>query len=190
MTTRSGLLLLLCLCACHRLSDEQAIALVNAYDRAVVEAYRTSDPKRAAGTAGEAEQRKLAGLIGVKLDQGITLDSRLLELQVLGVERDAEAIVVRTHERWYYLERRIGTGEKVGDDSTDTYEMRYRLVREGGRWVVSSIEFASPAQVGRREVFSGEARILHGIDTANPGQVKVGPFAPTPPAKREGKGRE
>ena len=36
---------------------------------------------------GPQELRKLTGLIGVKVDQGITLDSELLRFEVLSVTR-------------------------------------------------------------------------------------------------------
>lgn len=150
--------------ACGGLSDEKAVRLVEAYNRRLIEAYRSSDHQIAIPVTSPRELRKLAGLIGVKYDQGIALDAELLDFKVLGVERREGAVMVRTDERWHYLDRRIGTGEQVGQDSTDHYVMRYLVRKVEGRWVVDAVEWAEPPQVGRKEgPISGSADVLHGV---------------------------
>lgn len=163
------------LAGCHRLSDEAAIEVVRSYDRALIEAYRTADPRRIEGVAGEAERRRLTSLIGVKGDMGITLDAQLLDLAPVEVHRDGDDVFVVTRERWYYADRRIGTGEQVGPDSTDRYVMRYRLRRAKGPWVVEGVAWQEPPQVGRKETLGADVKIMHGIDTLNPEQEKAPP---------------
>lgn len=168
---------LLLLAACTGLPDEKAVRLVQAYNRRVIDAYRASDHQLAVPVASPREVRKLAGLIGVKYDQGMALDSELLELRVLGIERRDETVVVRTEERWHYRDRRIGTGTQVGQESTDHYKMRYLLRPVEGRWVVDAIEWAEPPQVGRTEVpIQADARVIHGVASPeSAGQAPPGP---------------
>jgi hypothetical protein len=167
--------LLLAFTGCGRLSDEKALEVVKAYDAALVEAYRTGDPRPLEGWAGPAEKKKVAALIGVKLDAGINLDARLVALKLVSVVRQAEGIEVTTEERWYYLDRRIGTGEQVGQDSHDRYSIRYHLGEVGGRWLVTAVEFATPPEVGRKETLGGDVRVLHGIQTLDPAQERIDP---------------
>jgi len=106
--------------------------------------------------------------VGVKLDQGLTLDARLVELQPRGVERRGDEVVVTTDERWHYLDRRIGTGEQVGQDSRDHYVMRYFLRKSGKAWVVDRTEFAEKPEVGRTQVPDrAPAGAFHGMETVD-----------------------
>ncbi len=143
--------LALVLSACGGISDAEAVRLVEEYNRVVTEAYRAGNVRGLEAVAGPAEAKKVAALVGVKLDMGITLDAEIVDFQATGVERRGDAVVVSTAERWYYADRRVGTGEQVGQDSTDRYRMRYHLRRDQGRWVVSEIEHAAPPVIGRRE---------------------------------------
>ena len=139
------------LAACGGLSDEQAVELVRRYDAKLIEAYRAADEQIAAGVCSPAELRKLTGLIGAKRDSGLALDSRLLSLEVRGVDRDGAEVVVTTFESWYYRDRLIGSGEQVGQDSTDHYLMKYHLRQLDRRWVVDRVEWAAPPRVGRSQ---------------------------------------
>lgn len=136
-------------------SSEDAVQAVKLYDQRLVEAYRTADARLLADVAGPAEHKKVTALIGVKSDQGVTLDSRLLSMEVKGVRRDGDGFLVDTHERWQYLDRRIGSGEQVAQDSSDEYDLRYRVGRIGKRLVVNAVEFTKPPVVGRTEVPGG-----------------------------------
>jgi hypothetical protein len=111
--------------------------------------------------------------VGVRLDQGITMDARLIELQMRGVERKGDDVVVTTEERWHYLDRKIGSGEQVGQDSKDHYVMRYFLRKIDGRWVVERTEFAEKPEVGRTEVpDKAPATVFHGTETGPAGGGK------------------
>lgn len=142
------------LLACRPMSRDEAVRLVETYNRAVIEALRTGDARLIEPVTGQVEGRKLTGLIGVKIDQGVTMDAALLDLRIIDVEYGREEVVVSTEERWHYLERRIGSGEQVGPDSRDHYFMRYHLRRPEKRWVVDRIEYAKPPEVGRKEIWS------------------------------------
>ncbi len=103
---------------------------------------------------GPNEGNKLRGLIGVRLDTGVTLDSTLLELEMVSVKQDERGrwLEVDTREQWHYLDRSIGTGEQVGEDSRDEYEMRYIFRKNDGRWLVDKIKFRTPPKVGRKKL--------------------------------------
>jgi hypothetical protein len=136
--------------ACGRLSDAEAEALVRRYDERLVEAYRLGDVRLVEPVVGPGQARRLAGLIGVKLDEGLTLDARLDAFALRGVEREKDEVVVRTEERWTYRDRAVGSGAQVGEASRDRYDMRYHLRRLEGRWVVDRIAFDAEPVVGRR----------------------------------------
>lgn len=167
------------LAACGGRDEAKAIETVRSYNERLARAYRTADIEPLRPIAGAEEVRKVAALIGVKLDQGIAMDAQLLELEVVGVRRLDQGLEVRTKERWYYEDRQIGTGARVGDDSTDRYEMAYTVREESGRWVVAAVAFATEPLVGRPEVNQAPSSVMHGVETRNPGQERVR-IAPRP----------
>jgi hypothetical protein len=155
---RSGLagrvFLLLCatfLTSCGKSPVEQARALVERYNQVVSEAYRRGDVKLIDPVVGPREGKKLTGLIGVRLDLGLTLDSHLLSLEVTAVERSKDLMRVSTRERWRYRDLRIGSGKQVGEESMDSYEMLYIFTNSNNAWLVDEIRFTQPPQVGRTQ---------------------------------------
>lgn len=144
---------------------EEARGLVQRYNEVVIEAYRRLDIKLVDDVVGPNERRKLAGLIGVRQDMGITLDSELLLLEMVSVKQHEESkwLEVRTREKWRYLDRKIGTGEQVGEESDDEYEMIYVFINDDGRWLVDKIKFAVPPKVGRpKPLWSSEPTYPNG----------------------------
>jgi len=137
---------------CGKSPTEEARQLVLRYNKTVAEAYRQGDARLAFDVAGPREGRRLLGLIGVRLDLGITLDSELLALTVKEVEKGNHTMRVRTSERWHYRDRRIGSGAQVGEESTDDYEMLYVFERNGESWLVNETSFAAPPKVGRKQM--------------------------------------
>lgn len=177
---------LLAVAGCHGLGEARATRLVRAYNDKVIEAFRTGDARLVEGVAGPKEAKKLTGLIGVKLDQGLTLDAQLLELRVLKVERADDAVLVETAEEWYYRERRVGSGQQIGQDSRDYYRMRYVLRPLDKRWVVDEIQFAAPPQVGRTAVPNQAAPdVLHGVRSLGAEPPRPEPPAPGPSGRTE-----
>lgn len=134
------------------------------------------DERIVEGFVGNAEAKKILGLIGVKTDMGITLDASLTEFRVTGVQRPGpDAVDVLTEERWHYRDRRIGSGEIVGQESDDHYFMRYALRKEGRSWVVSEVAFERPPVVGRTTAPNeAPARTFHGMSEAPPGAAGSG----------------
>jgi hypothetical protein len=139
------------LTSCKQSSLDQARTLVERYNQVVSEAYRRGDVKLIDPVVGPNEGKKLTGLIGVRLDFGITLDSHLLSLEVSGVERSKAEMRVRTKERWRYRDLRIGTGEQVGEESLDSYAMLYVFTNINKAWLVDEIRFTTPPRVGRKQ---------------------------------------
>ncbi len=131
-------------------SREKAAQLVTRYNEVVSEAYRRGDVRLIDPVVGPNEGKKLAGLIGVRLDFGLTLDSQMLALEVIDIDRAKNEMRVRTRERWRYCDRRIGSGERSGEESTDSYEMLYVFKKSGKAWLVDEIQFAAPPKVGRQ----------------------------------------
>jgi hypothetical protein len=144
------LLGVLVLASCQRVSNDHARQLVERYNRVVTEAFRRGDVKLIDSVVGPNEGRKLTGLIGVRLDLGLTLDAQLLDLAVTGVERSKGELRVHTKERWRYCDRRIGSGVQVGEASLDAYEMLYVFKPIEGAWMVDEIRFTVPPRVGRK----------------------------------------
>ena len=163
---------------CRELPDRRAGALVRRYNEKLIEAYRMGDERIVEGLVGDAEAKKILGLIGVKTDMGITLDAALTAFRVTGVERPGRgAVDVLTEERWHYRDRRIGSGETVGQESDDHYFMRYALRREGKGWVVSKVAFERPPRVGRTSAPNeAPAKVFHGM--AEPPPAPPGPGSP------------
>ena len=160
--------------ACQRSpTDAEAEALVRRYNTLVTEAYRAGDYRIAQPVIGADELRRLAAHVGVRLDQGLTMDARLVAVEFKKFERKGEEAVVTTEERWHYLDRRIGSGEQVGQESRDHYVMRYQLRRVDGRWLVDGTEFAERPEVGRTEFPDrADPGSLHGVETTPSGGSK------------------
>lgn len=149
--------------SCQPASFDHARQLVQRYNDVVSEAYRRGDVKLIGPVVGPNEGRKLTGLIGVRLDLGLTLDSQLLALEVTRVERERDEMRVWTKERWRYRDRKIGTGEQVGEESLDSYEMLYLFKRMDRVWLVDEIRFNAPPQVGRKRTpWIADRTQLHG----------------------------
>jgi hypothetical protein len=156
-------ILVIALAACERVSDKDARELVERYNRVASEAYRRGDARLIDPVVGPNEGKKLTGLIGVRLDMGITLDAKLLSLDVTGVEQAKDELQVRTKERWQYRDLKIGSGEQVGEESLDSYEMLYVFKRIDRAWMVDEIRFTAPPQVGRNTMpWGADPRDLHG----------------------------
>ncbi|HJV22020.1 MAG TPA: hypothetical protein VJ570_04955 [Holophagaceae bacterium] len=170
---RRGLLLLALglFAGCGRTSLQEARTLVSTYNEVVSEAYRRCDIQlidRVVAQEGPAG-RRLMGLIGVRADMGLILDAHLDELEVASAEKREGVLEVRTREHWSYRDRRMDTGEQVGESSVDRYEMIYLFRREGSAWKVSETRFAAQPQVGRKAVpWSLDARDAHAITSPTP----------------------
>ena len=148
---------------CDRVSPTEARQLVERYNKFVSEAYRRGDVKLVDPVVGPNEGKKLTGLIGVRLDMGITLDSQLLSLDITGAEQMKNELRVHTKERWSYRDLKIGSGEQVGEASQDSYEMIYVFTNVNKTWLVDEIKFAAPPQVGRTTTpWVAERSVLHG----------------------------
>jgi hypothetical protein len=148
---RITLYLLLCgalLTSCKQSSTDQARTLVERYNRVVCEAYHRGDAKPLDSVVGPKEGKKLAGLIGVRRDFGLTLDSHCLSLEVIGVERSKDVMRVRTKERWRYRDLRIGTGKPVGEESLDSCEMLYIFTNVNRAWLVDETRVTKLPRVG------------------------------------------
>lgn len=137
------------LIGCRPSARDQARALVERYNQAVSEAYRRADVRLIDPVVGPREGKKLTGLIGVRRDFGLALDSHLLSLELTGVEQAKDLMRVSTKERWRYRDVRIGTGAQVGDESFDSYEMLYLFTNINRAWLVDEIRFTKPPRVGR-----------------------------------------
>jgi hypothetical protein len=152
--TAVWLLLASCLAftsGCDRVSTAKAKQLVERYNQIVSEAYRRGDARLADPVVGPKEGKKLTGLIGVRLDLGLTLDSQMLSLEITDVEQAKNQLRVQTKEHWSYRDLRIGTGKQVGEASQDAYEMTYYFTNMNKAWLVDEIKFAAPPQVGRKQ---------------------------------------
>lgn len=149
---------------CDRVSQSQARQLVERYNQVVSEAYRRGDVRLIDSVVGPNEGKKLTGIIGVRLDLGITLDSELLSLEVTAVELAKNKLRVHTKERWSYRDLQIGTGKQVGNTSQDYYEMTYNFTNINKTWLVDEIKFAAPPQVGRTNTpWVADFSTMHGF---------------------------
>jgi len=161
---------------CDRVSPAQARQLVERYNQVVSEAYRRGDIRLVDPVVGPNEGKKLTGLIGVRLDMGITLDAKLLSLEITGIEPGKDALRVRTKERWSYRDLKIGTGAQVGEASQDSYEMLYVFTNLNKTWLMDEIQFATPPQVGRKETpWVADRATMHGISAPAPVNQETNP---------------
>lgn len=160
------------LAGCGPSVEKQARTLVEHYNQVVSEAYRRGDIRLVDSVVGPNEGKKLTGLIGVRLDAGITLDSQLLSLEITGVEKAGDEMRVQTKEKWSYRDRKIGTGEQVAEASEDSYEMLYVFKKIEKAWLVDEIRFTSPPQIGRKQLPfpNGRAPVSHGMASEAPTQ--------------------
>lgn len=178
------LLAIAALASCRGGGKAEAEQAVRTYLARLVDAYRTSDASLVDPLMSDAQGLKLVGLIGVKRDAGVVLDAQLLELQFTRVERKGDGWLVETRERWHYLDRKIGTGEQVGPDSTDSYGMRYLFSREDGKFVLEDLTFVGQPVVGRTTApVPTDPRVFHGLSAAGepPEPPPVPPYAPGVP---------
>ena len=176
------------LASCRGGGTEEAEQAVRTYLARLADAYRTSDASLMDPLVSERQALTLTGLVGVKRDQGVVLDATLLEIEFERTARQGDGWVVETKERWHYRDRRIGSGEQVGEDSTDSYAMRYRFSRRGGRLVLEELEFAAEPVVGRKVAPAAlDPRQAHGLPPREAEATRGAPpgRAADPPAPPE-----
>ncbi len=174
---RRMLLILLCvtLSSCDRVSTEEAHRIVERYNKVVSEAYRRCDIRLIDSVVGlnTVAGKRLTGLIGVRFDMGVALDAELTNLEVTGVEQDAGELRIRTKECWRYRDLKIGSGELVGEESRDYYELLYVFKKSGGIWLAEETRFTAAPQVGRKTMPWGtNARDMHGVGPANGAETR------------------
>ena len=160
---------------CGRMSTRAANDLVAHYNEVVSEAYRKGDIRLIDSVVGlnTPDGQRLTGLIGVRSDMGLTLDAHLESLEVTGVEQIKEDLRVRTKERWRYQDLKTDTGVQVGEASVDHYEMLYHFRKLKGIWMLEETKFATPPQVGRKDVpWSMDVRDAHGMVAPPPTEGK------------------
>lgn len=166
MRTLLPLTLMALALGCWRVSPSEARVLVARYNQVVCEAYRKGDIRLIDSVVGPdtSDGKRLTGLIGVRVDMGITLDAHLESVEVIGVEQIKEDLRVRTKEQWRYRDLKTDTGIQVGEASVDHYDMLYHFRNHKGTWLVEETKFAAPPQVGRKEVpWSMDIRDAHGM---------------------------
>lgn len=153
---------------CGRASTRDARNLVARYNEVVSEAYRKGDIRIIDSVVGPnaPDGKRLTGLIGVRLDMGLTLDAHLESLEITGVEQDKEDLRIRTKETWNYRDLKAGTQQQVGEASVDHYEVLYRFRQQNGAWMLEETQFTSPPQVGRKEApWTMDMRDAHAMTT-------------------------
>jgi len=159
-------ILLLLATACGRVSEGEARALVSRYNQVVSDAYRRCDLQLIDAVVAPdcVAGKNLTGLIGVRMDLGLVLDAHLEELQVTDIQRQKDQLEIRTRERWSYADRRLGTGELVGEPSVDRYELLYLFRQVKGAWMVTETRFTAPPEVGRKTTpWQMDAREAHAM---------------------------
>jgi hypothetical protein len=168
--------------ACKRgPSREDAEQAVRTYLGRLVEAYRTADVSLVDPLVSEQQGLKLVGLIGVKQDAGVVLDAQLLDLVFTGAQRAGDGWVIETRERWFYRDRKIGSGEQVGQESSDAYALRYRFAPKDGKLILEDLEFLGEPVVGRKSApLPTDARVFHGM--APPEEQQAEPAGAQPPS--------
>ncbi len=159
-----AMLVALTSCRSKGISQDEAHALVEKYNEVVAEAYRRCDIRLIDSVVGmnTVAGDRLTGLIGVRLDMGISLDSKLVSLEIAGSEQEGDLLKINTKEKWTYRDLKIGTGEQVGDASEDYYELQYIFKKINNKWMVEETKFTSDPKVGRKTIpWGGEARTMH-----------------------------
>ncbi len=171
----SFFIIILTSCEKKGVSEEEAHALIEKYNEVVSEAYRRCDIRLIDSVVGlnTVAGNRLTGLIGVRLDMGIALDSELVLMEVTGIEQDGNVLQIQTKEHWSYRDLKIGTGEQVGEQSKDNYELLYIFKKFDKRWMVEETKFTSDPQVGRKTMpWGGDARTMHNFPTNEPPNEK------------------
>ncbi len=162
-------------CQKKEVSKDEAIDLVKKYNEVIAEAYRRCDIRLIDSVVGmnTVAGDRLTGLIGVRLDMGIALDSQLLSVEVRDIEQDEEMLKITTKEKWAYRDLKIGTGEQVGEKSEDYYELLYIFRRTNDKWMVEETKFTCDPVVGRKTIpWGGDARTMHNFPVKEEKQEK------------------
>jgi hypothetical protein len=82
---------------------------------------------------------EMAGYVDTLLWRGRYADARLLGVRHLDTSVGGRTAITRTIERWDYREYDVDSGRLLYT-SYQTVENRWRLVKVGTRWLVSSVE--------------------------------------------------
>ncbi len=134
------LVLLLQIISCSDSSESSALKLINAYNRASIQAYRTSDFSALKDVAGDKELRIISVLVETRRNAGLVLESTLEELKVTSVKSSGQhGMIVETKERWRYHDRSLSPGKPPGKVIIADMTMRYECSKESGNWKVMKV---------------------------------------------------
>ena len=124
-----------CTIGCGADLHDQGERAVRAYCDALVVAYRTSDASVVRPVTTDKEWRKLHTLIGLKIADGLVLESELESLVVTAAELPSPGVmVVVATERWRYFDRPIRLGAPPSTEYVVEMELEYSFVDEKGVW--------------------------------------------------------
>jgi len=151
-------------------SERELGKAVRAYDDALIRAYSTVDASRLAEVATPKEAARVQVLLDLKSNAKLVLESRIESFEVTRTSSSGDSATVETRERWRYHDRKLKVGEPKGPDFVADMAMRYDLVREEGRWKVTSVSTLSNEYLEPKGMKAGGA---HGQGPSHGGGGKA-----------------
>ena len=124
---------------CAQPSIRAVRAGVNLANRVQAESLRSLEVSILRRAFVEPALGDMAGYVDTLLWSGRYADARLLGVRHLDTSVGSRTATTRTIERWDYREYDLDTGRLIYT-SYQTVENRWRLVKVGTRWLVSSVE--------------------------------------------------
>ena len=123
-----------------KVEEHRAWAAVREYNLVLPRAYRGRDPKALAGVATDNEISRIWTLVLGLSQRDMVLDSRQERQERVSVTADEDKAEVVTKEAWWFRHVDIKTRAVRQAPKRVSYQIRYRLVRKEGRWLVNRLE--------------------------------------------------
>lgn len=120
--------------------DMQMQAAVQNYCSVTQAVFMTGDVSLLATVATQKEIKKVFPGVMALRTTGNVMRTEVPEFRVIDTSRSWDAGTVETREKWVYWWEERGIMGAPKEKKTESYHLRYRLVKERGKWKVDSIE--------------------------------------------------
>jgi hypothetical protein len=129
-------------CDVDTAKDTQAVKdTIRRYNQLLAEGYATMNMTPLQGVATEEHTQKVYHHMAALGESKIRMESKLIGIEFLDIQFPKKDLAkVKTREKWNYSHIKNGTkilGQNVVQSLV--YKLSYELVKEDGRWLVSSI---------------------------------------------------
>lgn len=138
--TFSLIFMFLLACSSETVKEDEVKKTILRYNTLLAKGYSELNMTPLREVAAEMQAEKEYIHMAALGEGKVRMLSELKSIEFLEVSVTGSSASVRTKEVWDYSHININTNQTVDTQRDIVYSLRYDLVKEGGRWLVSSVK--------------------------------------------------